>query len=249
MSTLRTKILRSSIFWLALALLPLEAMAAVGRIYYTSGGVYIERSGQKIPVVKDILLESGDVIVTEGDGRAQWRMADDSYFAIRPDTRFKIDEYQEPAGGSGGKAFYSLLKGGFRSITGLIGKSDHASYRVNSTVATMGVRGTDHTHVLCQDDCGWVPGGNPANGLYSRVDEGSSIVSNAEGTLDVKAGQYAETASPPRLVNTAPGVFFNWAVDFRIDIGLALGFEHKGVLRIEPIVDCLPVPSPNQPCP
>ena len=250
MQTQQSRALRLGVLFLVMALLPVEAMAAVGRIYYTSGGVYIERGTEKVPATKDSLLESGDVIVTEFDGRAQWRMADDSFFAIRPDSRFRIDEYQEPAkGGAGGKAFYSLLKGGFRNISGLIGKSDPAAYQVKSPVATLGIRGTDHTHVLCQGDCGWA-GSNIADGLYTRVDEGSSFLSNPEGGLEVKGGQYAETLSAPKLVDTAPTVFLTWEVDFRIDIGLIVEFEHEGSLRIEPVIEpCLPVPSPNQPCP
>jgi hypothetical protein len=205
-------------FSLALTAFSPVAAAAEGRIMFVSGGAYIERGTQKLPIQEEMLVQVGDTLVTEDDGRVQWRMADDSYFAIRPSSRFKIEEFSEPSGGGGGKAFYSLLKGGYRSITGLIGKKDTAAYRVKSPVATMGVRGTDHTHVLCEADCSWAPGGNVADGLYTRVDSGSSVLTNPDGSLDVKAGQYARTASPPALLSTMPSVFTNWTIDFKIDI-------------------------------
>jgi hypothetical protein len=234
----------------ALLLSAQPAAAAVGRIYFVSGEAYVERSGERFPAERDLLLEAGDVIATGDNGRVQWRMVDDSYFAIRPNSSFKIDEFQPPRSSQGGKAFYSLLKGGFRSITGLIGKSDQASYRVQSTVATMGIRGTDHTHVLCQADCGWAPGGNVADGLYSRVDSGTSVLANQDGSLDLRAGQYGLTASPPVQLPSMPAVFATWSVDFAIDFaGVSLEGDVKGDLRIEPIEPCLPVPSPNQPCP
>jgi hypothetical protein len=229
--------------------------ATAGRIYFVSGEAYVERGSERFPAQKDTRLQAGDVIETGDTGRVQWRMVDDSYFAIRPNSRFKIDEFQRPANGSGGKAFYSLLKGGFRSITGLVGKSDQASYRVQSTVATMGIRGTDHTHILCQGDCGWAPGGNVKDGLYSRVDAGISVLANNEGSLDLQAGQYGLTASPPAQLPAMPAVFATWAFDFAIDFGAGdLGIQSEGSLRIEPLGNtggniCIPVPSPNQPCP
>ena len=229
---------------------PAANAAASGRIAFVSGGAYVERGAQKMPMQPDMLVEAGDVLVTENDGRVQWRMADDSYFAIRPSSRFKIDEYTAPVAGSGGKAFYSLLKGGYRCISGLIGKGDQSAYRVVSPVATMGIRGTDHTHVICQADCTWAPGGNVADGLYTRVDMGKSILSNAQGSLDVAAGQYARTSSPPSLLTAMPSVFANWAVDFAIDTGAAARARCAAgdcVLRIEGPEVPVPgtIPSPN----
>lgn len=231
--------------------------AAAGRIYFVSGEAYVQRGGEQFPAERDTLVQAGDEIVTGDDGRVQWRMLDDSYFAIRPNSRFKIDEFQRPTGAQGGKAFYSLLKGGFRSITGLIGKSDQANYRVNSAVATMGIRGTDHTHLICQGDCAWAPGGNVKDGLYSRVDSGTSVLGNSDGALDLKAGQYALTASPPTPLPSMPAVFASWAIDFEIDLSLlSVGEQIKNTIRIEPLGSpiggpgpCVPVPSPNQPCP
>ncbi len=233
---------------LVLMAFPSMAGAAEGRIMFVSGGAFVERGTQKLPIRKDMLVQIGDTLVTEDDGRVQWRMADDSYFAIRPSSRFKIEEFNEPSSsGGGGKAFYSLLKGGYRCISGLIGKQDPASYRVTSPVATMGIRGTDHTHIVCAGDCGWAPGGNVADGLYSRVDSGSSVLSSAEGTLDVKAGQYALTASPPALLSAMPSVFASWAIDFAIDLGGGASAGSEGLIRIEgPEVNIPgPPPSPN----
>ena len=52
-----------------------------------------------------------------------------------------------PAGAS--HAFFSLLKGGFRTVSGLIGKINHEDYSVATPVATIGIRGTDYLTVLC----------------------------------------------------------------------------------------------------
>ena len=50
-------------------------------------------------------------------------MGDGGMITMRPDTEFKIDSYNFNGQQDGTeKSFFSLLKGGFRSVTGLIGK-------------------------------------------------------------------------------------------------------------------------------
>lgn len=233
---------------LALAFFSPMAGAAEGRIFYASGGAYIERGTARVDAQKDVLIESGDVLVTEEDGRLQWRMADDAYFAMRPNSRYKIAEYQAPAvGGTGGKAFYEMLAGGFRNLTGLIGKQDKASYRVATPVATLGIRGTDYTSVLCNNNCQWAErGGNKIkNGLYIRVDVGSVLLSNPAGSLEVKAGQYAYVENEntvPILLTEALGVFVNWTEDFEFRFSYGHQLEH---IRIEPGDVPGIIPSPN----
>ena len=46
--------------------------------------------------------------------------------------------------GSEDRSFFSLLKGGFRTVTGLIGKLRREQYRIDTAVATIGIRGTDY---------------------------------------------------------------------------------------------------------
>ena len=55
----------------------------------------------------------GDTIVT-GDGRAQIRFTDGSLVSLRPNSQFRIDEYNYPGAPDGTeKGFFSLLKGGY----------------------------------------------------------------------------------------------------------------------------------------
>lgn len=51
------------------------------------------------------------------------------------------------------RAFFRLLKGGFRAVSGVIGKTTRAEYRVNTPVATIGIRGTDYEVNLCDAAC------------------------------------------------------------------------------------------------
>ena len=51
-------------------------------------------------------------------------------------------------------AFFRLLKGGFRAVSGLIGHTRREDYAVQTPVATIGIRGTDYEVRMCSGDCG-----------------------------------------------------------------------------------------------
>lgn len=51
------------------------------------------------------------------------------------------------------RAFFRLVKGGFRSVSGLIGKLNREDYRVSTPVATIGIRGTSYSARICEGDC------------------------------------------------------------------------------------------------
>lgn len=74
--------------------------------------------------------------------------------ATAPGTPTPVQVAALPAEtGETSRAFFRLLKGGFRSVSGLIGKANHEDYRVSTPVATIGIRGTRYGARLCQGDC------------------------------------------------------------------------------------------------
>lgn len=60
---------------------------------------------------------------------------------------------QQDGSSSGTRAFYRLVKGGFRSVSGLIGKVNREDFRVSTPVATIGIRGTEWGARICQGGC------------------------------------------------------------------------------------------------
>ena len=145
-----------------LLLLTTPALASVGKVMFVMGGASIERGQAAIAAQRGQQLESGDTLVTGLSGRMHVRMDDGAVITLKPDSRFELTDYaveeapapaaQAPAEPdapivrtrSNGRAFMSLLKGGFRTITGLIGKADKESYQIKTPVATIGIRGTHY---------------------------------------------------------------------------------------------------------
>lgn len=51
------------------------------------------------------------------------------------------------------RAFFRLVKGGFRAVSGAIGKASRDEYQVRTPIATMGIRGTDYEVDICDAAC------------------------------------------------------------------------------------------------
>jgi len=99
----------------------------------------------------------------------------------------------------------SLLKGGMRAVTGLLGKRSPTSFRVGTPSATIGIRGTTfHAEVV-------TPGANLAPGLYVQVLDGVISLTNKGGSQNFSAGQFGYTPNfnqPPVILPNNPGIQF-----------------------------------------
>ena len=173
-----------------------------GKVIFATGAVSAERD-PPAPLAKGDPVLVEDAIVTGDAARAQLLMLDGAKVAIRPNSRLLIEEFLYPSGKpvaegmpvasvSGDRAVYRLIKGGFRSITGAIGKENEADYEVRTPVGVLGIRGTDYTALLCQDDCESAPevgGSSLQNGLHVSVASGIVVFRNEYGDLEITAGQ------------------------------------------------------------
>lgn len=145
---------------LLMGLTAAQAAEMVGKVGYMSGTLVAQRTDGTIKVLNpksDVL--AGDMLITAKDSYAQVKMNDGATMTLRPHSNLKIEEYRfQRAEPQSDNAVFRLLKGGFRTVTGLIGKRGNAdAYKVRAASATIGIRGTDFTSRLCatrncQDD-------------------------------------------------------------------------------------------------
>ncbi len=178
------------------------ASAAAGKLLFVAGPVTIERA---VPVAAQAgdEVEQGDVVATGEKARAQLLMNDGARIALRSGSRYRIDAFSLPAAvtspvtattaNASGKAVSSLLKGGFRTTSGAIGKTDPAAYEVRTPVGTLGIRGTRYVAVWCAGDCRDAPGLLPGDviraGLYLGVEEGVVVFQYTGREFRLEAGQ------------------------------------------------------------
>ena len=137
-------------------------------------------------------IEPGDKLVTGDESRLNVKFSDNSQVQLHVRSQFRIDQYQFASkNDENAKGFFSLLKGGFRTVTGLLGKYNRDAYRVTTSSATIGIRGTEYSARL-------------DNGLHVQVDRGEISLANLAGTFSVSEGQRAYVAdrqSAPRHLN------------------------------------------------
>jgi hypothetical protein len=179
------------------------AAAAAGKVLFVSGTVQVERGTTRALAAGDA-IEVGDVIVTGEASRAQLLMADGAKVALRAATRFRIDAMTLPdsvtapgqarATTTEGSSAATLLKGGFRTVTGSVGKTNPAGYQVRTPVGVLGIRGTDYAVVFCNGDCPDPPG--TRDGLYLGVyttGTGGGIVFRPDGgtPFNLDPGQFS----------------------------------------------------------
>src|SRR5712691_3567630 len=193
------------------AALALPALAEpAGKVLSADGDVLVLRGSQILRLSSGAAVESGDQIHTGTDGKVLVVFTDSGLVWIRANSDFIIDEYSYAQNGRE-SAFFSLLKGGARSVTGLIGRRNRMSYRLRVSVATIGIRGTDFSVVMCQRDCRDSDGGLAAKGLYGEVLEGRIAVTPLDDRLlerEFGAGEFFhladERSSPTPLFLPPP---------------------------------------------
>lgn len=191
------------------------ALAAVaGEITHLSGTL----STQQADGTKKLLgvrseVQEGDTLTTEAGTYARVKFVDGGEVVLRPSSQLKIQSYSyNVAQPQNDSMVVSMLKGGLRAITGLLGKRSRDKISFQTATATIGIRGTNFGALLCQNDCANVPttsGRPPANGLHVDVTEGAIVVSNDKGSIEVNAGQFgfvADQDTPPTLVPPSEGV-------------------------------------------
>ena len=107
----------------------------------------------KILSVKSDILQ-GDILQTEKDTFARIKFIDGGEVVLRPGTVFKVQSYAyAPDSQQDDNIALQLVKGGMRSVTGLLGKRSPDKFKMETVVATIGIRGTHFGALLCNDDC------------------------------------------------------------------------------------------------
>jgi FecR-like protein len=155
---------------------------AAGRFLSVTGDVrVVGADGAKRAAQRGGEFREGETIVTGASSLAQARTADGGLISVRSDTEMKLDKFAYAGEKDSNASFLvSLVKGGFRTITGLIGRANRDGYRVTTPSATIGIRGTHYelVHVLPQAASPQAPAGT-----YNRVYDGITTFQNKVGTL------------------------------------------------------------------
>jgi hypothetical protein len=200
----------SALFASLLAFCALDAAAqSIGRVLTAVGEVTATRGGRELPLASGAAVERGDVIHTGEKSSAQLRFTDESIVAMRASSRFAVADYRFTGSDDGvSQAVFNLVRGGLRTLTGLIGKARQDRYQMRTPLASIGIRGTTYTVVHCQQDCIADDGTKAPDGTYGVVFDGRIAVGNPVGEREFGADEaffVADLRTPPQALLSRPG--------------------------------------------
>ncbi|GEB69789.1 hypothetical protein PC2016_0410 [Pseudoalteromonas carrageenovora] len=141
-----------------------------------------------------------DKITTGEKSKAQFSMSDGGLIALKENSVLNIANYEFDAGTQKGSASIELIKGGLRSISGVI-KKNGGSYNVKTPVGSIGIRGTHFELQLVDGD------------MYVAVWDGAIDLTLQDNSIlslgSNEAFSFAQVTSVGDVIKTtqAPAIF------------------------------------------
>jgi hypothetical protein len=155
----------------------------VATVTALNGEAFIQRDTIKVPITLGITLQQKDTIITGKKAKIQLIFSDETIITIGKNSKFSVNEYlyedkKEPV------AKFSMLKGTMRAITGNIGKIAPEKFTVTAKTATMGIRGTNFSIAV---------GDNDVTEVYCTF---GAITATIDGTLNIVRQGYFISIQP-----------------------------------------------------
>lgn len=187
------------------------ALATTAGVFqFVAGDVrVVSAPGAERAARKGALISVGELIATADKSTAQIKMGDGAIIVVQPRSRLTVAVFHFTGVEDGTeRVVFRLEQGGFRSVTGAIGQKHKASYSIETPIAHMGVRGTDHESYY------FPPGLSDNPGAYNKVNVGLTFIRTPAGEVLIAPNQvgYVRSAQDaPGLLPSIPG-FFNRAI-------------------------------------
>jgi len=189
--------------------------ATAGVVQFAAGDVrVVVAGGSERPATKGSPVDVGDTITTAKASMAQIKMGDGAIVVVQPESRVTVAEYHYTGVEDGTeKVQFRLEQGGMRALTGAIGHTHKANYSIETPIAHIGVRGTDHeTYYFAAGSA------DVASGVYNKVNTGLTFIRTEGGEVEIPPNQVGYAASArdlPKLLTAVPD-FFNRSIQPKI---------------------------------
>lgn len=127
------------------------AFANTATVTSSTGTVQVQTGTAPARVLRTgDLVRQGDTITTGAASSAVLKFEDGQVAALTANSQMTVTAYQYNPQTGGGSVLLSLINGGMRAITGLIGRRTPNNVAYRAASATIGIRGTDVTIVTSQ---------------------------------------------------------------------------------------------------
>lgn len=231
---------------------PTPANRVVARVVQAGGTAVAAHANQKErPLAEGSPLYIGDEVRTANGAWMVVGFRDHTLVSLNAETRFRIDAYSYNRGEDPDNVAVSLVKGGLRYLTGLVGKKSPSAVSIGTVIAVIGIRGTG-IDMSCEGPCAQsgqiLPGGAerridaPAtsksgqqpgrpDGLFAHTWEGQIALQAGAKSLDVELEHTGFVGGDrvPMLLTDTPEFMRNFAAprpdQIKVDWDVLFGSE------------------------
>ena len=202
------------------------AQAEIGEVLFARGVATASQEGSIRLMGEGTPLYEKDVLTTSNRSVAVIKLQDGSRMTIRPNSVFEIAEYSQKSGSE--SLLLNMLKGGLRAISGLISKRNPDAFVLHTSVATIGIRGTDFSARICTDDCAI-----EADKLAEK--ESSSAGDTAVARLAFAKGELIATSSDgkERVVHLGGAIYEGDTLQTGADAFAVLAFRDESRITLQ----------------
>jgi len=203
-----------------------------GEVEFARGVGFAQTAGQ-VPrtLGRGLELKEGDRLTTSEGGSAIIKLQDGTRMTVRPNSELVLTQYHFKENAPDNSMLMQLVRGGFRAVTGLISKGSPSAARVQTSTATIGIRGTDFDARVCAKDCGQESQQVAANARPVAIQASAKVVT-AQGEVyavdnETHRRRVVEGGSvyPGDVVETTPGT--RAVLAFRDESRVTLGSNSR----------------------
>ena len=179
-----------------------HAQDSAGRVVMARGEVQaLDADGNSRSLKRRDSVFSNEIIKTGANGKVQIRFVDNALLALKANSELNIKSYiYSEVEKDNNQVLLELVAGGFRTLTGQIGKGNKEAYKVDTPVASIGIRGTLYDLQVTADK------------VFAGVWKGGISLDTQQGQFDLGFGanfDFAEIGSGGDFTGllTPPEVF------------------------------------------
>jgi hypothetical protein len=121
---------------------PCVAAADIGRIKTVVGQASVVRGKAVTPAKPGVTLQVSDVLQTGRDGRIGVTFIDNSRFAVGPNSRVALTQFEFDDTTHKGRSLTTLDRGTLGVVSGQIAKENKDAMRVRTPTSLLAARGT-----------------------------------------------------------------------------------------------------------
>jgi hypothetical protein len=132
----------AAVVLMAGALAAAPAAAEIGRVKTVVGAAQVTRGAAVSPVTPGFQVQAKDVIETGRDGRIGLIFIDNSRFAVGPNSRVALSEFEFDDATHVGRSLTTIDRGALAVVSGQIAKENRDAMRVRTPTSLLAARGT-----------------------------------------------------------------------------------------------------------